>query len=200
MMLSRYFLVLTILFVLLALVSACNETETETKEIIEQSICEEEEMKEETDNDEQYDDESIIYDPETGSDLNGDGIVSYDETLELKKRYVEQNDTDGDGFISMREEREILIASTIKEEQERREHVEKMNSRVDYCRDPTRYPEGYGPDPDYYQDEESDTHFVSPHERQLQDGSTIWVDGDGDTSVDLDVGEGGGWIQSNPSK
>lgn len=37
-------------------------------------------------------------------------------------------------------------------------------------------------------------HHVTPHERVLSDGRTIWVDGDGDTSVDTY----GGWYQSNP--
>lgn len=56
-----------------------------------------------------------------------------------------------------------------------------------------------GGDEDVLIEEGDDTHFVSPHERELEDGSTIWVDGDGDTSVDLDIEEGGGWEQGNPS-
>jgi hypothetical protein len=66
--------------------------------------------------------------------------------------------------------------------------------------------ENIGSDADYDYDEgdrdeesKDGTHFVRPHERTLQNGETIWVDGDGDTSVDLDVEEGGGWYQSNPS-
>lgn len=38
------------------------------------------------------------------------------------------------------------------------------------------------------------THSVSPHYRTLSDGREIWVDGDGDTTVDT----GDGWIQHNP--
>lgn len=37
-------------------------------------------------------------------------------------------------------------------------------------------------------------HHVSPHERILPSGETIWVDGDGDTSVDTY----NGWTQTNP--
>ena len=43
--------------------------------------------------------------------------------------------------------------------------------------------------------ENPNTHPVTPHERTLADGRTIWVDGDGDTSVDTFDG----WIQSNPN-
>ena len=42
--------------------------------------------------------------------------------------------------------------------------------------------------------ENPNLHHVTPHERLLSDGSTIWVDGDGDTSVDTF----NGWVQSNP--
>lgn len=42
--------------------------------------------------------------------------------------------------------------------------------------------------------ENPNLHHVTPHERLLPDGSTIWVDGDGDTSVDTYDG----WYQSNP--
>lgn len=38
------------------------------------------------------------------------------------------------------------------------------------------------------------SHHVEPHWRTLPDGTQIWVDGDGDTSVNTD----GGWTQSNP--
>ncbi|MEK3992736.1 hypothetical protein [Robertmurraya sp. FSL R5-0851] len=41
-------------------------------------------------------------------------------------------------------------------------------------------------------------HFVEPHSRMLSDGNTIWVDGDGDTSIDRTVEEGGGYLRSNP--
>lgn len=37
-------------------------------------------------------------------------------------------------------------------------------------------------------------HSVTPHWRTLSDGGEIWVDGDGDTSVNT----GDGWIQHNP--
>lgn len=42
--------------------------------------------------------------------------------------------------------------------------------------------------------ENPNLHYVTPHERLLPDGSTIWVDGDGDTAVDTFDG----WVQSNP--
>lgn len=42
--------------------------------------------------------------------------------------------------------------------------------------------------------ENPNEHYVTPHERILSDGSTIWVDGDGDTAVDTN----GGWFQTNP--
>jgi len=42
--------------------------------------------------------------------------------------------------------------------------------------------------------ENLDTHHVSPHWRTLSDGRTIWIDGDGTTSVNTYDG----WIQSNP--
>lgn len=41
-------------------------------------------------------------------------------------------------------------------------------------------------------------HFVEPHTRILADGTGIWVDGDGDTSVNLSAEEGGGYFRSNP--
>lgn len=41
-------------------------------------------------------------------------------------------------------------------------------------------------------------HHVDPYWRTLPDGREIWVDGDGDTSVNLSADEGGGWTQSNP--
>lgn len=53
---------------------------------------------------------------------------------------------------------------------------------------------------DFYETEEvfsvenEDMHYVTPHERVLSDGREIWVDGDGDTSVDRDTG----WFQTNP--
>jgi hypothetical protein len=40
--------------------------------------------------------------------------------------------------------------------------------------------------------------FVKPHWRTLPDGSKIWVDGDGVTSVNRSVEEGGGWWRRNP--
>lgn len=42
--------------------------------------------------------------------------------------------------------------------------------------------------------ENSNTHHVEPHWRELEDGTRIWVDGDGDTSVNTY----GGWDQTNP--
>ncbi|WP_114571865.1 hypothetical protein [Exiguobacterium flavidum] len=46
--------------------------------------------------------------------------------------------------------------------------------------------------------ENPNTHDVVPHERVLADGTVIWVDGDGDTTVDRSVDQGGGWTQTNP--
>ena len=48
---------------------------------------------------------------------------------------------------------------------------------------------------DSTQIENYNVHDVSPHERVLPNGDVIWVDGDGDTSVDRDTG----WIQTNPN-
>ncbi|MFZ3591338.1 hypothetical protein ACOI1C_19435 [Bacillus sp. DJP31] len=38
------------------------------------------------------------------------------------------------------------------------------------------------------------SHHVEPHWRTLPNGTTIWVDGDGDSSVNTN----GGWVQGNP--
>lgn len=48
---------------------------------------------------------------------------------------------------------------------------------------------------DNAQVENYNVHEVSPHERVLPSGEVIWVDGDGDTSVDRATG----WIQTNPN-
>lgn len=48
---------------------------------------------------------------------------------------------------------------------------------------------------DSNQIENYSVHDVSPHERILPSGEVIWVDGDGDTSVDRDTG----WVQTNPN-
>lgn len=42
------------------------------------------------------------------------------------------------------------------------------------------------------------SHHVEPHWRSLPNGTQIWVDGDGDTSVHTSVHTDGGWTQSNP--
>ncbi len=42
--------------------------------------------------------------------------------------------------------------------------------------------------------ENENSHYVNPYERELASGEKIWVDGDGDTSVDRATG----WVQSNP--
>lgn len=44
-------------------------------------------------------------------------------------------------------------------------------------------------------EEHPDMHHVTPHERVLSDGTSIWVDGDGDTTVDTFDG----WYQDNPT-
>lgn len=49
-------------------------------------------------------------------------------------------------------------------------------------------------DAEYATEENPNTHHVTPHERTLPDGRTIWIDGDGDSSVDTQ----GGWEQHNP--
>ena len=41
-------------------------------------------------------------------------------------------------------------------------------------------------------------HFVEPHSRLLADGTEIWVDGDGDPTVNLSVENGGGYLRGNP--
>jgi hypothetical protein len=41
----------------------------------------------------------------------------------------------------------------------------------------------------------SSLEFVDPHERILADGTSIWIDGDGDTTVDLTVEQGGGYLR-----
>jgi len=51
-----------------------------------------------------------------------------------------------------------------------------------------------GDDDVYALVENEGTHYVTPHWRTLSDGSRIWVDGDGNTSIN----QGTGWIQSNP--
>ncbi|MCD7034622.1 hypothetical protein LRR81_10250 [Metabacillus sp. GX 13764] len=43
-------------------------------------------------------------------------------------------------------------------------------------------------------------HYVHPHERTLASGRTIWVDGDGDSTIDHTAEQGGGWVQSNPDR
>nr|WP_181717547.1 hypothetical protein [Psychrobacter sp.]QJS05800.1 hypothetical protein [Psychrobacter sp.] len=48
---------------------------------------------------------------------------------------------------------------------------------------------------DSNQIENPNTHYVSPHERILPSGEVIWVDGDGDTSIDRSTG----WVQTNPN-
>lgn len=48
---------------------------------------------------------------------------------------------------------------------------------------------------DSNQIENYNVHEVSPHERILPSGEVIWVDGDGDTSVNRDTG----WTQTNPN-
>lgn len=44
-------------------------------------------------------------------------------------------------------------------------------------------------------DEHPNMHHVTPHERVLSDGTSIWIDGDGDTTVDTFDG----WYQDNPT-
>lgn len=48
---------------------------------------------------------------------------------------------------------------------------------------------------DNTQIENYNVHEVSPHERVLPSGEVIWVDGDGDTSINRDTS----WIQTNPN-
>jgi len=51
---------------------------------------------------------------------------------------------------------------------------------------------------EYIQEDNPNSHNVDPYERTLASGEKIWVDGDGNTSVDRTSDEGGGWTQSNP--
>jgi hypothetical protein len=46
--------------------------------------------------------------------------------------------------------------------------------------------------------DESNVHHVDPHWRTLEDGSRIWVDGDGDSTTNLTTEQGGGFERSNP--
>ena len=39
---------------------------------------------------------------------------------------------------------------------------------------------------------------MEPYSRTLESGEKIWVDGDGDTSIDRTAEQGGGWNQDNP--
>lgn len=54
------------------------------------------------------------------------------------------------------------------------------------------------PEQEYIAEENPNEHFVEPHWRTLESGEEIWVDGDGDTSIDRTVEQGGGWNQGNP--
>lgn len=52
---------------------------------------------------------------------------------------------------------------------------------------------------DHIQVDNPNHHDVNPYWRTLPDGREIWVDGDGDTSVDHSAEQGGGWTQLNPN-
>ena len=52
---------------------------------------------------------------------------------------------------------------------------------------------------DHVQVENPHQHQVEPHWRTLPDGREIWVDGDGDTTINRSTEDGGGWTQSNPN-
>lgn len=54
------------------------------------------------------------------------------------------------------------------------------------------------PEQEYTAEENPNEHFVEPYTRTLESGEEIWVDGDGDTSIDHTVEQGGGWNQGNP--
>lgn len=53
-------------------------------------------------------------------------------------------------------------------------------------------------DQEYVHTDNPNNHSVEPHERTLANGETIWIDGDGDSSIDRTAEQGGGWNQSNP--
>lgn len=55
-----------------------------------------------------------------------------------------------------------------------------------------------GTNQDYILQENPNDHSVQPHWRTLESGERIWVDGDGDSSINRTVEQGGGWTQSNP--
>ncbi|MFJ7831099.1 hypothetical protein ACIQXU_12815 [Peribacillus sp. NPDC097284] len=55
-----------------------------------------------------------------------------------------------------------------------------------------------GSDGSYIIEENHQEHGVEPHWRTLENGERIWIDGDGDSSINQSVEEGGGWNQSNP--
>jgi hypothetical protein len=52
---------------------------------------------------------------------------------------------------------------------------------------------------DDIQVENLNQHHVDPYWRTLPDGREILVDGDGDTTINRSVDQGGGWTQSNPN-
>lgn len=53
-------------------------------------------------------------------------------------------------------------------------------------------------EPEYITQENPNEHSVEPHPRTLESGKEIWVDGDGNTSIDRTAEQGGGWNQDNP--
>lgn len=55
-----------------------------------------------------------------------------------------------------------------------------------------------GSDGAYIIEENHQEHAVEPHWRTMESGERIWIDGDGDSSINRSVEEGGGWNQSNP--
>lgn len=74
-----------------------------------------------------------------------------------------------------------------------------MNNGSNIIYAETAMDNNYEGDLDYIEVENPNSHFVEPHWKTLPNGEMIWVDGDGDTSVNLTVEEGGGWDQSNPN-
>ncbi|WP_180320099.1 hypothetical protein [Peribacillus loiseleuriae] len=51
---------------------------------------------------------------------------------------------------------------------------------------------------EYITQDNPNNHTVQPHWRTLESGERIWVDGDGDSSINHTAEQGGGWDQSNP--
>ena len=87
---------------------------------------------------------------------------------------IEGNDQTGNESIAMEQQSEVAQVQTVSSD---------ISSE---------------PEQEYIAEENPNEHFVEPYTRTLESGETIVVDGDGDTSIDRTVEQGGGWNQENP--